>query len=748
MMSAPRPVSTALFAGVLAAGALLPSQPRAFQVLVLAAMLAALGSAGRRIAWRLLPDAGRLSRAVAAFTLAVGLAAVPATWLGHFGLLRPRWFLLLAAVLFLLSRLVPPVPSTRALTSPALLSHPPAHLRERRETASGEEGGGALSRGEDGRMGEGRGEGSRAGARTHVETALLLAAAASLALLLADRIAADFFARPGLRNYDDLYYHLTAVATWHRHGDLRMVKFSMGDSATTFYPVLAEVAAWTLLAPFRDSDAAARWVELPFALASLLAVAAVARRLGLSAGTSAFAALLYTSVRRASPFLALAAGNDHATAFFTLAALDGALAAARSPRPGTAAYAGIALGLLLGTKYIGVLNAATILGVLAIALLARRRSLPPLWSLAGPALLLVATLAAAGGYTYFRNAVTAGNPLFPAPVRLFGREILPGWPGATLAYRSRLSEIEIDVPRFLLARPDLFGPLFPFTLLPAALLAPAAALLRRGVPAGTRIETAAVLALPAALFLQFLLLMHDHRENRYFFAGIALAAAAFAWLTERAGPRLGPALRSAVLFGIAWQALRELGLSPRRSLLGIAILAALAWLAGRIEIPRIAGERLAWTGAALLVLASVPLGGAIGRYQAVKLRDLPAPLFLDRIAGPGGTRAAYAGWNQPYLFFGSRLQNDVTIVPRSRNLAARYYRWGGTPDLPFRSGRYRHWRQNLDRLGIEFVVVVRSRWDRPERRWIVRHPDRFRLAYEDAETEIWRVVRGPGEKTP
>jgi DNA helicase-2/ATP-dependent DNA helicase PcrA len=55
-----------------------------------------------------------------------------------------------------------PAPA-RTLTSPALLSHPPVLPRERRETASDAQGGGALSRGKDGRMGEGRGEGSRAG---------------------------------------------------------------------------------------------------------------------------------------------------------------------------------------------------------------------------------------------------------------------------------------------------------------------------------------------------------------------------------------------------------------------------------------------------------------------------------------------------------------------------------------------------------------------------------------------------------
>ena len=45
--------------------------------------------------------------------------------------------------------------------------------------------------------------------------------------------------------------------------------------------------------------------------------------------------------------------------------------------------------------------------------------------------LLLAVMAFTGGYTYLRNAVTLGNPIFPAPVRVFGNEILPGWGGAT-----------------------------------------------------------------------------------------------------------------------------------------------------------------------------------------------------------------------------------------------------------------------------------------------------------------------------
>ena len=72
---------------------------------------------------------------------------------------------------------------------------------------------------------------------------------------------------------------------------------------------------------------------------------------------------------------------------------------------------------------------------------------------------------------YLRNAVSTGNPVFPSPVRLLGRDLLPGWDHVSLAHRRTLPEAAIDVPHFLTQRRDLFGPLFPYTMLPAALLA-------------------------------------------------------------------------------------------------------------------------------------------------------------------------------------------------------------------------------------------------------------------------------------
>src|SRR6185295_8915989 len=203
---------------------------------------------------------------------------------------------------------------------------------------------------------------SKPARRDRIETALLLAAALAISLLLLRELKGMRYLPPG--SYDDLSYHLSAVATWIRHGDLRMVRFSMGDPSTPFYPILGEMASWVLIAPFRDSDVAARWTQLPFAFFSFLAVAAIARRLGLARREAALAAISYAGIRHVFPFLAMGAGNDHSTSFFALAALDASLAFARRPRPGAAVVTGAALGLLLATKYVGILFAPVLLAVL------------------------------------------------------------------------------------------------------------------------------------------------------------------------------------------------------------------------------------------------------------------------------------------------------------------------------------------------------------------------------------------------
>ncbi len=148
---------------------------------------------------------------------------------------------------------------------------------------------------------------------------------------------------------------------------------------------------------------------------------------------------------------------------------------------------------------------------------------------------------------------------------------------------------------------------------------------------------------------------------------------------------------------------------------------------------------------------ALPLGAAVETYQATKLFQRPDALALERLAGPGGAVVAYAGLNKPYTFFGSRLQNDVRIVPRQGDLEDQYYEWGGTTDFPYAGDDYVRWRRRVDALGVDFVVVHRSPWEDPEREWMIERPGAFRLERVDPVTEICESspqrINGGGDTT-
>jgi hypothetical protein len=701
-------------AALLVAGGAVASPPRWLDVLVFFALLLALGGTGWRLARRLLPGEESLSIAVAGFTVAVAVGALPAILLGHFGLLRPSYYLFLIAAIALAASFLRLGNGAEGLA--------PSHLKVATWIAQ-------------------------------AEAALVLAASAAFVLTLLFLAWRLRFEPVGAYGGDDVSYHMGAVATWQRFGDLRMLKFEFGDRSPAFYPILAEICSWVLLAPFRDSDFAARWTQLPFALFSLVALAAIARRLGLTHRSAAFAALFFGSIYRVIPVLAYTAGNDHTASFLTLAALDGALATARSPSRGRAAITGLALGLLVGTKYIGLFFTATVLLVLLLLVLARpdgralfttgpgrRRLLALAGTLVGVALV-------AGGYTYLRNAWTTGNPLYPAPVHLLG---LPGWESATLAFRRRLPNFHLDLWTYLTDRGDLFGPLFPYTLLPAALLAPLAAwasLLRSRVGSwAERLETAVVLTLPLVFFLEFLELMDDHRDARYWMPGLGLTAVGLAWLIERLGdraPRAAAIVRAILLVLVFHQIDKRMDLSYRQeALLVLALLAAAAFVVLRGErLPRRTGTVLAAGLLAALLAMTPTLARGVERYQDLKFRGQPAALALEQATGGKGTRVAYMAFNQPYLYYGSRLQNEVLIVPTVWDLPAEYYRWGGSAEFPFDYPEFRRWWRILNVLDIRYLVLRLSGGEEPHRSWIVAHPDRFQRIYEGGGDEVYRVVR-------
>lgn len=526
---------------------------------------------------------------------------------------------------------------------------------------------------------------------------------------------------PGSFGHDDLSYHLTAVATWRQSGDLRMSKPNVGDLSTPFYPIAGELVSWWLLLPGRGADYLARWSELPAAAGLLLALFALAPRIGVSRGGASLAAGLLLTVPRIYPELAHSAGNDLWTAVALLAALH-ALLVSRAPSTGAALYLGSAFGLLVGTKYLGLIHAAV---VLAVATVGRWR-LPPRTS--GVA---AATAAAVGGFAYLRNLAGTGNPVFPQPVKVLGFELLRGLPGADLLSRAREEPPGgFEAFGFLADRIELFGPLARWTLLPAALLAPlvAAALsLFRRPGSGDSRAPRAWLLLPAVLYATFVFVVPDHRDLRYFVSALALAALAAGWLVDRCGRTIGSWLALTGVSALALHLLADRAESRFGERVGSFAVLAIALVTGASAGSRRAASWARWVAVAVIVLTELTAFGSgrhLDRYLERRYANFPAAEVFERRTAGLPVVVAVAGSNQEYPFFGRSLQNRVEPLPTVAALEDGFWSFGRSPVTRPAGGADRGLPGRLETLGVEWLVVRQSagvgaleRSLRSSRRW-------------------------------
>jgi hypothetical protein len=335
-----------------------------------------------------------------------------------------------------------------------------------------------------------------------------------------------------------------------------------------------------------------------------------------------------------------------------------------------------------------------------------------------------------------RNWVTTGNPIFPVAAAL-GPVRLPGWPDVSPWQAALDPENAVHPWSFVWNRTDLWGPLFRFTMLPAAVVAPIVAMVRlrrRGV------VVVAAMLLPALFYAEFLWLVADHREVRYLLAAIALLAVSATWLVSR----LGAPWRTAMVMLLAAAAAMRWAIPHP----GVALIAAVvgATLVIAVRLAKSEPRRIVAIGATAAVVVFVATAGAVvRRYEERRLSALPAAHAFAELSGGRAVRVAYVGWNQPYLFCGERQRNVLLMPPLVEiddPFAPMLYRWREPVSSWVPADPRRAWLRLLKKEGIEWVVVVtRAGAAGVERGWIAGSPDRFARAYADATTEIWQVRR-------
>jgi len=241
---------------------------------------------------------------------------------------------------------------------------------------------------------------------------------ASLAAL-APLVTSTLFIPP--TNWDSMSYHLYLPARWIQAGRVFTVPTPFGPEFLAYFPFNAEMLWCWLMLPL-EGDLLVRVGQVPLLLLAVAGVYGLGRQIGAAPRHACLGAVM-ASWTFLGKVQSATSNNDVATAAAFVLAVYFVLAYARCRTVRGALWAGLGLGLFLGTKVSSLVFLPLV--VLPMLVWAVRQACP--WSrrLAHLAVYAIAAVAA-GGFWYVHNWVLTGNPLFPAHVSVLGWDVFWG----------------------------------------------------------------------------------------------------------------------------------------------------------------------------------------------------------------------------------------------------------------------------------------------------------------------------------
>ena len=538
--------------------------------------------------------------------------------------------------------------------------------------------------------------------------------------------------------YDTLSYHLHAPATWLADRRLEIVPAVFGDPSPAYAPSNLELWFAFLMAPLR-SDYLAGTGQIPFAALAALAIVGAVRETGGQRTAALAAALVFLLVPEIWQ-QARTAMTDLGLAALLLASLPFSFRAARQPRGGDLLTAAAALGLAVGTKYVGLPLALPFALVAPVALLSARSGGPRAGTMAAAAALVLLT----GGFWYLRNALVTGNPFYPVATL--------GLPGLTDRAAMRAWIYHLPIGQL-----GALGGMLGAAGLGFVVAAAVVVIWRR-----LWLEAGLLLALVVIFWLWI-----PYQESRFLFPAFGVAAVA---IGRARGPAAGsPAAPLDWRLGIVLAGLVEYSTPERWLIVPVGALAAAAaggWRALSAQARRPSRSMLAVALGGLGVAAGATLTVGLERYRAHD-PGYAVGTGLDDAWGwfrrnLYGVRVACTGTNLGFPLAGRDLANQVIYVnvagaPTDR-LADFERRLppparAATPEsAPYRDGAsFDVWWHNLRaaRADVLFVAALDEIVARNvaadgdgfpvERAWADAHPAQFHLRYASPDARVYGI---------
>lgn len=493
--------------------------------------------------------------------------------------------------------------------------------------------------------------------------------------------------------HDGLTYHLTFAVEWMKRGTLETPLQAYGDQSPPFYPIGSSLLyLWNLASP--HSDFWARFTQAPFFILIAAAVLSICEGLSGNA-TGRFIAVLLLFTIRILRYAHRDQGNDVILSAYLLSATAFLIQNIKGNTVSSCGGFFMAIGLAIGTKYIGLVYAVPLLVWFGIGQLKKSST-----SLATKLSLIVAGVAvilALAGFSYVRNYSLTGSALYPAGF---------DFPGLK-AFQPIIDYQNHAFAEMCGSFKDLNSTLgTSWSLIVIISLAGVIYQLRSRLLAQRTFLMIVALSEVALLYTVI-----PYRHCRFLLYPLLLFV-----------PICGCFLGSLKALEKPWAAKVIRFTESLRS--AVIVLCVLVMIAMIVQIPSYQKSRYEhWSS-----------------KKVAGLHFGTAWKFLDEHLQPGGLRIAMtATQNIPYPLYGRDFRNTVFYLPPGGKDPDRYY--GSAENLfPYTGHTENTWLDSIRQMRPDYLfstVDMSSQIFGKEDSWAMAHPEQFKQVYQDAEVRIY-----------
>jgi hypothetical protein len=559
--------------------------------------------------------------------------------------------------------------------------------------------------------------------------------------------------------WDSLNYHFTFAVEWLKSGNLDTPITIFDDPSPTYYPINGSLYFLWLILPLKNVFFADLG-QMPFFILAFLCIYNISQKAGLDKRHSFYAATLFVLIPNFFKQLQIAYVDVMVAGLF-FACLNYLFVLDEDFSWKNVFAYSLGLGLLLGTKTVGLPYASLLLVPFACLLL---RNLKKFYLI----FIMIVAVILLGSFSYIRNFMETGNPLYPLDFKLFGRVFFKGVMDLN-TYRAHFKPEDYRLTKALFH--EGLGVQTLLLVLSGVLLAPALALWKKRKELD--FYSVYFLVLPILLFLTYRYVIPlANLRYLYPFLGIGIILGFYiAQILKVPRPIVTILTIICSLASMSELAKRQELVISMLLTFGVFSFIMLSIRFIRLKIPRFTSGKIILT---LLLLSC----GLIFLEKWYRKNEFRRYVKMVKYSGfwPDAVRAwdwlnnnttgnniAYAGRPVPFPLYGTNLKNNVYYVSVNSIDPAKLhyfkdsrYVWGYDflslhrnleAKANYRGNAdYKAWIKNLLRRNTDYLFVYSLHQTKEvafplEDGWAKAHPEIFSSIFNNETAHIYRIIR-------